>query len=259
MNNLAEYNENINLCPNSPSNQDDPKNDDQGMNNNNSQSLAQKLPGHQGEKTGGVNINFRVLYCSNIDFSIGYREMYALVKRYGEVQRIRMKLNGDGESYDSYVVFSSATAASLAYSQLNGHSVNDSVLVTRLFNICNFQEDPLDYVPKEFKVREIVHKREEPPLVWFVAKYKLGQENYATGLDTLEETMGGIPEGNVKRYGNSILVKAANSSQAGLLKKFRPLEDDSIEAIHPHRTFNSMRGIIHSKDFYQMSENEIIR
>ena len=45
-----------------------------------------KALGHQGAQTTG-NKDVRVLYCTGVDFSLDYQELYAVFKQFGAVER----------------------------------------------------------------------------------------------------------------------------------------------------------------------------
>ena len=96
-----------------------------------------------------------------------------------------------------------------------------------------------------------------PRPVWFVATYKVGKENYVKGVEVIQVQVGEIPEGNMKRYGKAILIKARDSSQAKMLMNFKSL-DTIIDRVTPHKTFNTVKGVIYSKDIHEFSEEEIL-
>ena len=97
------------------------------------------------------------------------------MKRFGEVQRIRLILGRDNSTFDCYVSFSSSMSAAKAKDDLNGHNVNGCTLQTKLFQIENLRDDPYDFIPPKSNVDKV--KRAAPPPVWFVATYKEGAAN----------------------------------------------------------------------------------
>ena len=70
--------------------------------------------------------------------------------------------------------------------------------------------------------------------MWHVASFKEGESNLIKAWDSLEEQVGCIPEGNLKRYGKNILIKAANKSQAILLSSFSTQMNSVVETLTPH-------------------------
>ena len=210
--------------------------------------------GHQGvQGTGGIDVNLRVLYCSNVDLSLDYQELFMVMKRYGTVERIRLMLATKHDSYNCFVTFSSSNSAEIACSSLNGHSINDSTLKTNLFSIRNLKEDPYDYVPKDLDKSNPKKMRETPKLTWYVATYKEGRENLIKASECIQSKVGKIPYQNLKRYGKSILIQAGNDTQAVLLSNFKSPENGNVRNITPHKTFNTKKGIIYSKDLYDFS------
>lgn len=216
--------------------------------------------GHQGDKaTGGLDVNLRVLYCSNINLSLDYRELHVLMKRFGTVERMKLKLATDKSSFLCYVTFDSSQSADMACKYLNGHSVNDSIMRTKLFRTNNINDEPCDFIPKN-EDNEVASSmnRKLPIPVWHVATYKEGRENLIRAAECIEGKVGNIPEGNLKRYGRNILIKAGNDTQGVLLSNFKPPENGNIEKITAHKTFNTFKGVIFSRDLFEYSNEEIL-
>ena len=188
---------------------------------------------------------------------VNYRDIYLLVKKSGEVERIRMKLTVDEAFFNCFIIFKCSNSASHANNFLNGHSVNDCTLKTKLFSVDNLQEDPHDYIPEQIYNSEKKPLRSCPRPMWFVASYKAGRENYAKGIEAIQMQAGSIPEGNVKRYGKAILIKARNFSQAKMLMNFKN-QNTNIDSVTPHKTFNTVKGVMYSKDIYEYTEEEIL-
>ena len=94
--------------------------------------------------------------------------------------------------------------------------------------------------------------------MWHVASYKEGKENLIRAADCIKSRMGNIPIGNIKRYGRDILIKAGSVTQASLLSHFSLPEDGIIDRISPHKTFNTKRAVIYSRDLFEYSEEEIL-
>ena len=77
--------------------------------------------------------------------------------------------------------------------------------------------------------------------------------------ESLEDQIGEISENNISRYGRNILVKAEHRSQAKLLTTFSPEEGDIVTSVTPHRSFNTARGVVFSRDLYEFDEKEILK
>ena len=218
-----------------------------------------KTLGHQGgNSTGGMSENLRVLFCSNLDFGMNFHELEMLTRQYGKIEKIRLKSGDNETTLDSYIVYKSSSSAVKAHSCLNDHEVNGLVLKTRLFNILNLKNDPFDYYPEDprYSVPTVVRKAPTP--VWFVVNYKDGKENFLRASETLNKALNGIPPDNMKRYGKSILIKAKNTIQAKLLQGFKPSESSNVGSVSPHRSFNCIKGVVYSKDLWELSEEEIL-
>ena len=217
--------------------------------------------GHQSAyKAGGIDINLRVLVCEHVDLSVDYEGLHLIMKKFGDVERMRLKLSDNKLHFLCYVKFTSSVAAHAASKALNGHNLNNSVLITKLFNVKNLNDEPFDFIPKvkeDYNPDECV--RTPPIPIWYVATYKDGQENIIRAAESIESKVGAIPIGNFKRYGKSVLIKAGNESQAILLSRYQSPQNGNIKNISPHRSFNTMMGVVYSKDLHYFDEQEILQ
>ena len=222
-----------------------------------SDTQLEKTPGHQGDNsTGGKLERLRVLYCTNVPFAMNFEMVALMAKQFGRVERVRLKIADDETSLDTYIIYECHKSAEKAHVALNGHSMNDKPLQTSLFDISNLKEDPFDYYPEQIAP---VIERKAPTPIWFVANYKTGLENYIKASDTLNKALNGIPPNNMKRYGKNILIKAKNKIQSKLLQAYLPSPESNISHVSPHNSFNFSKGIIYSKDLYELTEDEILK
>ena len=76
--------------------------------------------------------------------------------------------------------------------------------------------------------------------------------------EAIQKKVGNIPFENLKRYGKNILIKAGNATQATLLTHFKLSENGNVLTITPHKTFNTLKGVVFSRDLYDFSEEEIL-
>lgn len=214
---------------------------------------------HQGvNKSGGFDSNNRVLYCTNVNLSLDYECLYSVVKQFGKVERIKLILEKDKQSFCAFIKFSSPLEASEAQQRLHGHILNDSVVSTKVFSVKNLNDEPFDFVPKAEEHGPVPCTRALPPPLWHVAIYKEGGKNLIKAADCIESKVGSIPIGNLKRYGKNLLIKAGNETQAVLLANFKPPESGNIESISSHRFFNTLKGVVYSKDLHVFKEEEIL-
>ena len=86
--------------------------------------------------------------------------------------------------------------------------------------------------------------------VWFVAAYKNDKENYVKPQ---------IPSNAIKKYGKNILIKVKNSIQSKLLQGYKPPKHSNMASISLHKSFNSVKGVIYSKDLHEFSDEEILQ
>ncbi|XP_064081889.1 uncharacterized protein LOC135198249 [Macrobrachium nipponense] len=108
-----------------------------------------QTPRHQGfSKSGGFDPNSRVLHCTNINLSLDYECSYSVMKKFGKVERMKLFLERDKQSFSAYAKFSSPLEASEAQQRLHGHTLNDSVLSMKVFSVKNLNGEPFDFIPK---------------------------------------------------------------------------------------------------------------
>ena len=196
--------------------------------------------------------------CSNVDLCADYLSLHNSVRACGTVQRIRMCLHSDKQSYNAYIVFVDCKSAEAACSTLHDSSIFGNKLKAKVMNIDNVSEEEFDYIPKLEASKRIL-QRKRPILHWHVAGFKEGKENYILASECIESKVGRIPQGNMKRYGNKILIKAGNETQASLLTNFLPPKEGNISSITPHNSFNTSRGVVYSKDLYELHLDEILK
>ena len=203
--------------------------------------------------------SIRVLHCSNIDISLDYEDVYLLMRQFGTVERIKLRATDEGKCFDGYVLFSSHENANSAHLSLNGHLVNDKVLRTKLFSTYNIVFSYSDFSPEEMDPDKLHTKQErkQPTAKWFVGEYVHGS-NFMKAAEWVKWKIGNIPDKNLKRYGRSFLIEADDDTRAALLAHFKPPVNGNIKSVTPHRSFNIMKGIVHSKDLYEFSEDEIL-
>ena len=232
------------------------------MDKTNSQTLAQStgqviMPAHQGVASGGNGA--RVFFCSNINTDMDYEEVYMIFKDYGIIERMKLKLSSDKKTFNCFILFNSSTSANKANS-INGHIVNDFAIHTKLCCTNKFSKEPHDFIPADLGYSEQSPSvdRKPPPPIWYIASYKEGRESIIEASKCIQRKVGKIPYENLKRYGRNILIKANDETQAELLTRYKTSTIGNVKSITPHRSFNTPKGVIYSKDLSVFSEEEIL-
>ena len=214
--------------------------------------------GHQGCKTtGGSFLNLRVLLCAQISTSYDYDMLYEKFKSFGSIQRIKMVFASNRTYYDAYVTFDTNVEASSALQFLMEEDP-DFGKKQKLISVTNLVDDPFDFVPPLIVPVEEREERILPLPTWHVASYKEGRENLIRGAEAIQRKVGNIPRGNLKKYGRSLLIKAGNPTQAALLSHYKPSPEGNIKSISPHKSFNTVRGIVYSRDLFDYEDWEIL-
>ena len=233
--------------------------DDSGLNlTTPTDSSKTEALGHHGAKTSGGSFpNMRVLECTRISDTPNYEMIHDKFRSFGSIQRIKMILTQQDNVFDAYITFSNSSEASTAQQHLN---IEDSNYCkkSKVISITNLLDDAYDYIPDEISLPVEKVERVLPIPTWHVASYKEGQENMIRGAKAIQKKVGNIPRGNLKRYGRALLIKAGNNTQAALLRNFKASPDSNIESISPHKSFNTFKGIIYSRDLYYYEDWEIL-
>ena len=216
--------------------------------------------GHQGGKSGG-NENLRVLWCSYMEFWLNYEAVYDAFKIFGIIERIKLKMGKDEKYFEAFITFRDAISAGLAHEKYDGSCSEKSQYKTKLMSSKNLIDEDDDYIPRLYIDAEDKKQiqRQRPIPYWHIASYKEGKENILQGSKCLKRKFGFIDKGNIKRYGKGILVKAENKIQAAMLNNFIPSQEDVISKVVPHRTFNSLKGVVYSRDLFDFPEQEILQ
>ena len=220
-----------------------------------------KKQGHQtASASGGNRENLRVLWCTHLYLNTSYETIYNVFCTFGRIERIKLKLGDNDMYFEAFITFMNSDCARSAYEGYDGTAADKNLYKTRLINSRNLVDDEFDFIPSVYMnigVRQKVD-RPKPTPFWHVASYKDGKENMFSGTNCLKRKFGFLPKGNLKKYGRGILIKAENKLQAAMLNNFTPSQDDVISKIVPHHTFNTLKGIIYSRDLFEFSEEEIL-
>ncbi|MPC60417.1 hypothetical protein E2C01_054460 [Portunus trituberculatus] len=116
--------------------------------------------------------------------------------------------------------------ARLALEHVVSLSLAYSGFKTELLHSRNIADSDTDYIPNIFDHHSenlVPEVRQIPPTRWFVAYYRNGCGNFIHASRYLAKEIGTIPEGNLKKYGNGVLVQAKDIMQARMLQHLHTL------------------------------------
>ncbi|MPC63258.1 hypothetical protein E2C01_057353 [Portunus trituberculatus] len=168
-----------------------------------------------------ISAAYDSLLMVNVNPTFSYHALHLLLKVYGTVLRIRLVYDKDFPSNRCYVTFLSCDEARLAYEHVASLPLAGSGFKT------------------EFLLSQVRHI---PPSRWFVAYYRNGCGNFIHAFRYLSKEIGTIPEGNLKKYGKGVLVRAKNIMQARMLQHLPCPSDTMFETVKAHPTFNYSKG-----------------
>ena len=182
------------------------------------------------------------------------------MKQHGKVEKIKLKVAVPNKCYDCYILFETSQYANIAHTKLYGHSINDRIVKTKLFSVDNITFGAHHFIPEEMDPNKhfTLYERDQPTMTWHVAEYKEGRDNYMRGSEWIRWKIGNIPDRNIKKYGKKILIEADDTDRVSLLTNFKPPINGNIKCITPHRTFNTLKGVVYSRDLYDYEEQEIL-
>ncbi|MPC81470.1 hypothetical protein E2C01_076087 [Portunus trituberculatus] len=214
---------------------------------------------------GCISAAYDFLLMVNVNPSFSYHALNSLLKVYGTVLRIQLVYDKDFPSNRCYVTFLSCDEAHLAVEHVASLPLAGSGFKTELLHSRNISDSDTDYIPNlfdhhsensVFEVRQIPPPRWFvayyrngrgnfiPPPRWFVAYYRNGRGNFIHASQYLAKEIGTIPEGNLKKYGKGVLVRAKDTMQARMLRHLPCHTDSMFETVKTHPTFNYSKGCV---------------
>ena len=176
-----------------------------------SQSSGQEFtPGHQGAYLAGGN-DVSVLFCTNINKELDYEDLYLVFKQFGTIERMKLRLSSDKNSFVCFVLYNSNESARKAYKSMNGHMLNECTVEAKICSKERFIKEHHDFIPEDLGYSNETKVDRNPPLpIWFVATYKEGRENIIGAAKCIQRKVGKLPYDNLKRYGRNLLIKASD-------------------------------------------------
>ena len=147
--------------------------------------------------------HMRVLHCDNLSLSVNYENIFTSMKKFGIIERIRIRLSPSKSSFEAYIVYNRHSEAEDALEEVNSGNILDISNKAKLYSIRNFNDSDLDFVPKfsDLYDAEAPEPRRVPHPIWHLASYREGCQNLIKGSECLERKVGSIPKGNLKKYG----------------------------------------------------------
>ena len=135
-------------------------------------SLNPKPLGHQsGNKPGGNCTEERVIWCNNLDLTFNFNKVNNIFKKFGPVERIKIKLIGKNIINAFVTFFNNESAKKALESVSNSEDLKSCSL--RILNARNVVDEDSDYIPKlfseEMPIVSITRELNTPS--WFVASF----------------------------------------------------------------------------------------
>ncbi|MPC65023.1 hypothetical protein E2C01_059147 [Portunus trituberculatus] len=142
-------------------------------------------------------------------------------------------------------MFLSCDEARLALEHVASLPLVGSGFKTELLHSCNVADSDTDYIPNLFHH----HLENSVPEV---------HRNFIHASRYLAKEISTIPEGNLKKYGKGVLVRAKDITQARMLKHLPCPNDSMFEIVKTQPTFNYSKGCVYSQDLFEFPEEEIL-
>ena len=141
--------------------------------------------------------HMRVLHCDNLSLSVNYEDIFKSMKKFGIIERMRIRLSPSKRSFEAYIVYNSHSEAEDALEEVNSGNIQDISNKAKLYSIRNFNDSDLDFVPKfsDLYDAETPEPRSAPHPIWHLASYREGCQNLIKGSECLERKVGSIPKG----------------------------------------------------------------
>ena len=100
------------------------------------------------KNSGAINSNSRVLYCSGLPLSMNYKSLFSCLKTFGIIERMKMKLSANKDSFDAYITYSNQSEAKEAHSAINSSNVPEIPNHSELYHSDNINDSEFDFIPK---------------------------------------------------------------------------------------------------------------
>ena len=173
---------------------------------------------------------------------------------------MKLRLSSDKKTFVCFTLYNSNESASKACKSINGYLLSECVMEAKTCSRERFCKEHHDFIPEDVGYsNEMIRVSRSPPLpIWYVATYKEGRENIVGAAQCIQRKVGKLPFDNLKRYGKNLLIKASDETQAELLTKFKAPLSGNISSITPHKSFNTTKGVIYSRDLCCYSDEEIL-
>ena len=208
--------------------------------------------------TSPTNCGMDTLAVTNVSQKLTYRALHDTFKEFGVVSRIRLVYEGDTDVNRCYVKFQDPGFARAALEGLENLEVTTSNSKAKLLNSSNVEDSDDDYCPNIFSTEGRGRRaRKVPTPKWYVCFYRNGRGNFFHAARFLEKEIGRIKEGNIKKYGRGVLVRAKDNTQARMLSHLTCPSDSMFESVTPHKTFNTTKGCVYNYDLCELPEEKI--
>ena len=183
-----------------------------------------------------------------------YESIYHEFSVFGCVKEIRLRLAENSNSWQVWVFFST-----------HGEALNAFTKTSKKKSECqlvNKAPSNLDRYHPQVEDRNSVClnvSRSPLPAMWLIVTTKEERTNLYNFRKLVRIKAGDLGNSNITRFGrNSFLVHAKSAAQATMLLNLRIDPDSVIKEIKPHYNFSYAKGVIFSRDLYELPDDEIL-
>ena len=97
------------------------------------------------------------------------------------------------------------------------------------------------------------------PATWLIATTNDDRGNVYNIRKLLRQQVGDISNARITRFGrNSFLIHAKSLAQAAMISNLKTGAEGLLKEIRPHFSFSYTKGVVFSRDLYELPEDEIL-
>ena len=196
----------------------------------------------------------RLIIIEKVKRPLCYDNLYNYMSPYGKIERLKINYSFPDNESKVYITFWCSCLAKKAIKALSESNFSDHhpFQYAKLINtIPTMYKEKVYCEEKPKEPQSSKGQKMYPNYYWYIT-LKENHTNLLYSHQFLERFIGDIEEDQLKRYGRGLLLKAADSSQAMMIPLIKVNQSKCIEKIEPHKTFNHNKGVVYSKDLYEL-------
>ena len=202
-----------------------------------------------------------VLHIENLPMCYAYDDIDRIFSKHGKILSISFDHVSGHNLWDCYILFENHEAATEAFNFCKGRKLSSVDISAEVLFADDFLSTGRVYNPQQMNdILDLEPELRTPDTPrWFIINQREGKTNLIKTSRYLRKRIGPFQDKSLKRYGRrSLLFYAEDEIISKMIINMKLGEDDPVEDIKPHRSFNNFKGVFHSRDIYEFDSQEIL-